>query len=119
MALLLLVPFVSQASSGNEYFLRVECNNNLAGTEVDTATVSFLGHTVSVTCSNVSDASNENTAFFFSSATGVFSATANAAGIVHTGKGIFGPNVCFIEGETYSATFGSWAYWEIYTNWCE
>jgi hypothetical protein len=116
MALLLVVPFVTQAQSGNTYFLAVSCDN-YSTTEVDTSTITFLGHTVTVTCSAV-DGFNENTVSFASSALGVFAATANAEGIVHTGKGLFGPNGCFIEGQSYSSAFRSYAFWEIYTSWC-
>jgi len=116
MLMFVVVPFASHAQSSTTYILEVECNVGDSGASAS-AQVSFLGHSVSITCTP--DDYSESTIHFQSFASGVYSASAKAGPLTMNVKGYFNPYSCYADGVQYDPALSSWAYWEIYTGSCE
>jgi hypothetical protein len=110
MMMTFAIPVATHATSSNTYGLEVTCNGTAS------AKLTFLGHTVSITCTG----SDPSPSFveFQSQLSGLFSASAVAGSNTHTAKGFFGPFSCFAEGQQYDATHSSWARWLIYDSNC-
>ena len=112
---MIAVPMTAHATSSNSYVLEVWCSVGGSGAPAS-AGITFLGQTVSITCT--SGGSNSRVEFQ-SLASGLFSATAVAGTRTHSAKGFFGPYSCFAEGEQYDPAHSSWARWLIYDVACE
>jgi hypothetical protein len=118
MLMFVVVPVVAvtHATSSNIYELRVECtvgdSDNAAS-----AKISFLGHTVSVTCTP--DDYSENGMEFQSQLSGLFTASATAGPLTQKSIGFFNPHSCYADGVLFDPAISSWAYWEVYSSGCD
>lgn len=114
LAMLLVVPFSTQATIGNEYFMRVECGSN--GTQFAFADLVFLGHYLLVICSGPSE--HQVSTFFESVASGVFVAKLLAGTHYRTDYGTANPSTGCIGGEVLGPGGHSFASWEIDSSAC-
>ena len=119
LAIFMIVPLsVSTHAVSNGYTLKVECDNYTT-TESDSITLTFLGHSVTTSCTPAPDGFGERSFSFASFATGLFHVNSNTAGIPHSALGWLGPTSCYVEGYIYSHSHASWVYFELYSFICE
>jgi len=128
LAVLFLVPLLvlvftpvalpAHAVEGHTYTLYVYCDNYSSG-EYDTIKLTFAGHTVTTTCFSIEDFENWQGVTFFSSLSGLYHVSSTTGTTTHSGLGWFSPSSCYVEGETWSPTFGSYVYWYVQSDHCE
>jgi hypothetical protein len=115
LVLLMVVPFSTHAQS-NTYYLRVECD--ASRTQSDVATLVFLGHSLVIVCP-AGTGYHQKQVSLSSDATGTYYAQLIAGGQYQFQLGTFGPDSCYVEGVQYGMGYSSWAYFQIYTSFCD
>jgi len=113
--MLMAVPLSTVAQS-TTYYMRVECEPGF--TQSSVTTLVFLGHSLVVVC-GADTGYHEKEVSFVSGATGTYFAQLIADGEYQFQLANFGPASCFVEGEQYGQGFSSWAYFEIFTSFCD